>query len=129
MDKELTIDDWLEIYKKVQDEDIAFLTGEELKDLFFSDPPNLLLELKNRGQRRRAIFQFLQYLKFSELSEEKLEEVHKQLTFLVAREKTIHEMVYKILDLMEEIWAGKKDHQKAPFLEEINSSENSKILH
>jgi hypothetical protein len=59
MDRLLTFEDWIDTYWQLQDEDLEFLTQENLRERFFSDPKGLLKELRERTRRRREAFSSL----------------------------------------------------------------------
>ena len=109
MDRLLTFEDWIETYWRLQDEDLEFLTQDNLREKFFNDPKGLLKELSERTRRRREAFQFFKHLNIRDIPEDKIEEVQKKLDLLAIRENLLNDLIGKILELFEIAYLGKKE--------------------
>jgi len=112
MDRLLTFEDWIETYWRLQDEDLEFLTQENLRERFFSDPKGLLKELRERTQRRKEAFQFFKHLNIRDIPEDKIEEVQRKLDLLAIRENLLNDLIGKILELFEIAYLGKEETAK-----------------
>ena len=112
MDRLLTFEDWIETYWRLQDEDLEFLTQENLRERFFNDPKGLLKELRERTQRRKEAFQFFKHLNIRDIPEDKIEEVQKKLDLLALRENLLNDLIGRILELFEIAYLGKEETEK-----------------
>lgn len=112
MDRLLTFEDWIDTYWQLQDEDLEFLTHENLREMFFNDPKGLLKELSERTRRRKEAFQFFKHLNIRDIPEGKIEEVQKKLDLLALRENLLNDLVGKILELFEITYLGKEETEE-----------------
>jgi len=113
MDRILTFEDWLDTYMKLQDEDLEFLTKEDLKERFFKDPKGLLKELRERTLRRKEAFQFFKHLNIRDIPEDKLDDVQKKLDLLALRENLLNDLVWKLLQLYDLAYLGKEETEES----------------
>jgi hypothetical protein len=112
MDRLLTFEDWIDTYWQLQDEDLEFLTQENLRERFFSDPKGLLKELRERTRRRKEAFQFFKHLNIRDIPEDKIEEVQRKLDLLALRENLLNDLIGKILELFEIAYLGKEETEE-----------------
>jgi len=97
--KDLTAEEWVENYMKIQEEDIEFLTKPHIKEMIFKDPNDFLNELKRRTRRRNEALEMYQRLNLHDLPDIKKEIILKKLDLIIARETVLNEFVKKILEL------------------------------
>ena len=132
IDRLLTFEDWIDTYWQLQDEDLEFLTQENLRERFFSDPKGLLKELRERTRRRKEAFQFFKHLNIQDIPEDKIEEVQRKLDLLALRENLLNDLIGKILELFEIAYLGKEETEepiKASTHEPSDIKVNKEYIH
>ena len=97
--KDLTAEEWVENYMKIQEEDIEFFTKPHIKEMIFKDPNDFLNELKRRTRRRNEVLEMYKHLNLHDLPDDKKEIILKKLDLIIARETVLNEFVKKILKL------------------------------
>ncbi len=124
-EKDLNVEEWIENYTKIQEEDMEFFTKTNIKELFFKDPKGFLNELRRRTQRRNDALEKYKRLNLRGLPEDKKEIILKKLDLIIARENLLNEFVKKILELYETILK----EVGADNSENLSDSNTEKILH
>ena len=98
-DKILSINEWIENFLKFQDEDFAlFKELFQKKDIF--EIKDILYTIKKRMKERRKFYSFYKHVSLNDLSLRERLEVHKKLSYILAREELITEIVEKILQFL-----------------------------
>jgi hypothetical protein len=101
--KDLTAEEWVENYMKIQEEDIEFFTKPHITEIIFKDPNGFLNELKRRTRRRNEALKIYKRLNIHDLPDDKKEIILKKLALIIARETMLNEFVKKILELYKTI--------------------------
>jgi hypothetical protein len=98
--KDITAEEWVENYMKIQEEDIEFLTKPHIKEMIFKDPNDFLNELKRRTRRRNEALKIYKRLNLHDLHDVKKEIILKKLDLIIARETVLNEFVKKSLSFI-----------------------------
>lgn len=98
-DKIITIEDWVESFWKVQEEDFRYF--QEITTNFnFLDPEEVLKNIKERMKTRKIFYQIYKYLPKHEIDMNSSFYLQERINQIIHREELITEMINKILDLL-----------------------------
>jgi hypothetical protein len=99
MDKIVSLKDWINSFWNFQEEDLKYFQNLITKKIPF-DPEEILKNIKERMQTRRAFYQIYKYLPKRDLSLAELEWAEQKLTEIIYREELITNLINKILELL-----------------------------
>jgi len=99
MDKIVSLKDWIDSFWNFQEEDLKYFQNLITKKIPF-DPEEILKNIKERMQTRRAFYQIYKYLPKRDLSLAELEWAEQKLTEIIYREELITNLINKILELL-----------------------------
>ncbi len=124
IDKIVSLKDWIDSFWNFQEQDLKYFKNLISKKNPF-DPEEILLNIKERIQARKAFYQIYKYLPRKDLTLEELEWAEQKLAEIIIREELITDLINKTLEILTVLIDY--DYSKS-----INISEvipNSFILH
>ncbi len=98
-DRIVSLKDWIDSFWDFQEEDLKYFQDLMNKKIPFN-PEDILKNIKDRMQTRRAFYQIYKHLPKKELPIHELEWAEKKLAEIVYREELITSMVNKILEIL-----------------------------
>jgi len=98
-DKIVNLKDWINSFWDFQEEDLKYFQSLITKKLPL-DPEEIINNIKERFQTRKAFYQIYKHLPRKELSITDLEWTEQKLAEIIYREELITDLINKILDFL-----------------------------